>query len=1366
MHRSGTSALTHVLGLAGATLPRHLMGATDANERGYFESLPIYRLHEEMLEAFGTSCYDLSSMPDGWVKSGLAVQFVDRMVDVVREEFGGSPLFVVKDPRLCRLVPFWLEVLSQLEIEPSFVIPVRNPLEVSASLERADDIDPQRGRLLWLQHFLLAERDSRGRNRSFVTYDQLLDDWRTVIEQVGSELDLVLPRLSRRAGAEIDNFLSDELRHHDLPTKGVEIRADVGEWIKKAYAWAERAAHGKRPASRTLDAVADAFLTAEEAFGPVVATSEHRRLEEADAATRLREELANRPVDPGTLVVGDPASGLESRMNELSAFVKQIMLAWASSVQADRGAPILQLLQSMQERNDPLLPDVELVQLAAYRESMEADVQISERVRELEGELARSTAEIERLRPLEPLVSEMQGGLSQLNALRSERDREVFDLRALVPEVEVLRKSMEAASADRGTELGRVMEQHQEMMAVGDATIARLREEAQHLAGVESRLAERDRTIETLGESVQRLGIAEVQVQERDVEIARLRQDSGRLVELEVRLAQRDADVTRLREVDEKLAGLGVELTNRETELASIREEMERSSMAFDRLRIDADEFANAASVVPELEEELRARESELNDLRNEVLRIPRIRQRLLESEAARERVEEDAELALVEKTSEIRRLIEQRDVETTRLRAEARELPDLRSRLRESEETLEQAEKDIEVLRALLAEEEGPALPGPLLEPVHAPVETKRGGSRILALPRRVAKLVYWTSTFQLNTRLRERRAAQRLRESGLFDDHFYRDQASDVAEDGGDPVFHYLRHGVNEGRNPSAAFDTLYYLESNPDVRNTGLNPLDHFATHGWREGRSPHPRFDVGYYLSVNPDVAASGENPLHHWLYNGRSEGRATTRRQSAKIGAAACSASSVEIPEAKRLTISEETTPPVGINTRISLERLSNIEDEAGRAADSDDPIVVVVSHELPHPPRAGNQYRISRYIAWLQERGYQVVTVFSPLPSATPSEKVIREAARVLKNLIVCHRDGRLQVSVAPHLFDLLAGLDRQRVSPYDPAPERFEGEQEDEYRERLVLERTFCPDVLVHLLVHIDQHLERPSVFITCYAFATRYLSLLRDETLSVIDTIDVFSSKEKKVDAFGVFNELRLTEIQERALLLRGDVTMAIQAAEGREFERLVPDRAVLTIGVDFDCAPEASAPLPDVPPTVALVASGNAMNVKGINDFLRHCWPLILRDHPKARFRVAGAIGQFVPKESPGVDILGKVDSLGEFYQSCHVAINPAQAGTGLKIKTVESIAHYRPVVTWPLGVEGVPEPLLRFCGVAHDWYEFYMQVSKALNASAGESTFSLDDRKYVVETLSSRNVYRLLGDMIDQHCRIVDSEQGTG
>ena len=76
MHRSGTSALTRVLGMGGAALPKTPLDTSEFNARGYYESTPILDLHEEMLGALGTSWHDLSPLAEGWERSGLVAQFV------------------------------------------------------------------------------------------------------------------------------------------------------------------------------------------------------------------------------------------------------------------------------------------------------------------------------------------------------------------------------------------------------------------------------------------------------------------------------------------------------------------------------------------------------------------------------------------------------------------------------------------------------------------------------------------------------------------------------------------------------------------------------------------------------------------------------------------------------------------------------------------------------------------------------------------------------------------------------------------------------------------------------------------------------------------------------------------------------------------------------------------------------------------------------------------------------------------------------------------------------------------------------------------------------------------------------------------
>lgn len=74
------------------------------------------------------------------------------------------------------------------------------------------------------------------------------------------------------------------------------------------------------------------------------------------------------------------------------------------------------------------------------------------------------------------------------------------------------------------------------------------------------------------------------------------------------------------------------------------------------------------------------------------------------------------------------------------------------------------------------------------------------------------------------------------------------------------------------------SGLFDPEHYLHMYPDVRTARVNPLWHFVRHGAAEGREPSRMFDVSVYLETNPDVRRSGQNALVHYIRHGRFEGR--------------------------------------------------------------------------------------------------------------------------------------------------------------------------------------------------------------------------------------------------------------------------------------------------------------------------------------------------------------------------------------------------------------------------------------------------------------------------------------------------------
>jgi hypothetical protein len=292
MHRSGTSALTRVISLLGADLPRNLMQPNPENEAGYWESGDLMVIHDEILSSGGSYWHDWRAFNPDWYASPAAPIFKQRILDVLRNDFANSRLFVVKAPRICRFWPFWREVLDEFGANPAVVIPVRNPLEVQASLRRRDGFIHAKSCLLWLRHVLDAEKATRDLPRAVVTYDALLADWQSVVAVLGAGLGVSWPRRGALSELEIERFLATQLRHHAVAPEQLAAKAEVVDWVKDAYsALVQMSVAPEHMASMArLDRIGAEFEKASTAFGVALAEGETELAKREAENARLRAE--------------------------------------------------------------------------------------------------------------------------------------------------------------------------------------------------------------------------------------------------------------------------------------------------------------------------------------------------------------------------------------------------------------------------------------------------------------------------------------------------------------------------------------------------------------------------------------------------------------------------------------------------------------------------------------------------------------------------------------------------------------------------------------------------------------------------------------------------------------------------------------------------------------------------------------------------------------------------------------------------------------------------------------------------------------------------------------------------------------------
>ena len=399
-------------------------------------------------------------------------------------------------------------------------------------------------------------------------------------------------------------------------------------------------------------------------------------------------------------------------------------------------------------------------------------------------------------------------------------------------------------------------------------------------------------------------------------------------------------------------------------------------------------------------------------------------------------------------------------------------------------------------------------------------------------------------------------------------------------------------------------------------------------------------------------------------------------------------------------------------------------------------------LMVCVSHVSPCPPRAGNEYRILRMTRWLRSTGIDVLLVVCPLPEQDLSPAQLVALGAEFENVVVLGRKGELQYQLArKDLADVVAGLKGTQVQDFAAVLQ----EDEANASRLLSLTRAFCPDVLLELLTAVDGGAQ-PFALLVNYCFMTRGFPLLRKDVVKIVDTHDVFSTKASKVVRFGIKDRLALTAAEEGHLLSGANALLAIQPDEARELRGLGVAAMVLTAGVDMPEPPRSSRPAGG--PVALMVASDNEMNQKGLSDFLRFAWPLVRAAVPDARLHVVGSVGKDLSGHEPNVRWLGHVDDLDAAYAEACLVINPAVAGTGLKIKTLEALSQLRPIVLWPSGVDGVSPELRTYCLCVTDWFQFARSVILTL-ADPVAGNRLLDARDTIAKLLSQEYVYAEFG-----------------
>jgi O-antigen biosynthesis protein len=289
MHRSGTSLVSRMLNLLGVALgPDGPISRTGAdNPKGYWEHQSIVDINDAILARFGGRWDQPPAFPAAWPRDARLDDLRREAQRLLARDFAAEPLWGWKDPRTCVTLPFWQDVVGPMH----YVICVRNPRAVMASLTHRNGIGAEAAEGLWLTHVQASLEHTSGQPRLFVGYEDLLEDWAPELRRLAAFLGE--PRRAEDPAVQraVAEFLEGEMCHHRTSPRELGADAAVSYSTKAIYlAVAAQAA----PRRGTLEVLGAQGLVAKARTESLLAERAHLAREtqaQAAAIAGLKAEL-------------------------------------------------------------------------------------------------------------------------------------------------------------------------------------------------------------------------------------------------------------------------------------------------------------------------------------------------------------------------------------------------------------------------------------------------------------------------------------------------------------------------------------------------------------------------------------------------------------------------------------------------------------------------------------------------------------------------------------------------------------------------------------------------------------------------------------------------------------------------------------------------------------------------------------------------------------------------------------------------------------------------------------------------------------------------------------------------------------------
>lgn len=203
--------------------------------------------------------------------------------------------------------------------------------------------------------------------------------------------------------------------------------------------------------------------------------------------------------------------------------------------------------------------------------------------------------------------------------------------------------------------------------------------------------------------------------------------------------------------------------------------------------------------------------------------------------------------------------------------------------------------------------------------------------------------------------------------------------------------------------------------------------------------------------------------------------------------------------------------------------------------------------------------------------------------------------------------------------------------------------------------------------------------------------------------------------------------------------------DLTLAISDEEKDLFLSDNPSVKIDVLGNYFDFSPE---PVPGAKKRKGLLFVGSFVhtpNTDAVLWFAREIYPLIKKTFSSLPFHVVGNYPppeiQALPEQDPDIIVHGWVPDLTQLFDSSRVFVAPIRYGAGVKGKVGLAMTKGLPVVTTPIGAEGMGLTSGTECEVVDSPEEFAQKTIRLLSDDSHWASLSVQGQRHARKNSST-------------------------